>query len=370
MKKVLIKGCVGNRNFGDDLLIYAVSSALEEISDKCDYYFLSDDIKYLDRIVSKVKIVHPENQREKFDIVLYAGGTQFASFKNTTTNCFPSLKRLVNLMLHPKILCFKLLNRMGVNMISYEKIFLIGIGIGPFYKRDKYYNSVVELLRLSDMVIVRDVLSCEICNRNNIEYILGSDLVYSLPLNFWEKYRNNNNHNKDFSIAVVFRDWRFTDNEGEFIYKLKELSSYYNIAFFSFADYADEECCLYLKNNNFEIYQWDPDVMTLENYMSELQKYDLFVTARYHGAVVASLMKKPFITLGIEPKLEMIAELFNMPCWRFPYDVSECINYIKAIEDQYVQIQEQVELIVVKEHNKAVEMTRLMCEGILQGINA
>lgn len=367
MKKVLIKGCVGNRNFGDDLLIYAVSLALEQISDKCDYYFGADNIKYLDRIVRKIRIVHTENQREKFDSILYAGGTQFASFKNTTTNNLPSLRRLVNLMLHPKTLWFKLLNRMGFNMISYEKILLIGIGIGPFYKKDKYYNSVVELLRLSDMVIVRDVLSCEICNKNNIKHILGADLVYSLPLNFWEKYKNNRNEN--FSIAIIFRDWKFTDNEGAFIYKLKELNSYYNIAFFSFADYADEECCQYLKNNDFEIYQWDPDVMTLENYMNELQKYDLFVTARYHGAVVASLMKKPFITLGIEPKLEMIAELFNMPCWRFPYDVLECINYVKTIEDQYIQIQEQIELIALKEHNKAVKMTHLMCEGILHGMN-
>ena len=148
--------------------------------------------------------------------------------------------------------------------------------------------------------------------------------------------------------------------------KLIELGAYYDITFFSFADYADQECCRYLSSHNLKVNQWNPDQMTIDSYLSELQRYDLFVTARYHGAVVASLMKKPFITIGIEPKLEMIADLFDMPCWQTPYDVSECIDYVKIIESQYMQIQQRLEMIGKQESDKALKMVESINIQILK----
>lgn len=357
MKKIVIKGCIGNRNFGDDLLIYAISLALNQMEDTCDYYFLTEKKNYLDKIIKNIKIVRSNGLGCRFDTVLYAGGTQFASFKNTVSKSIPSFRRIIYLILHLNILWTRILAKIEPNAFSRRKILFIGIGIGPFYKKDKYYDSVIRLLKSADLMIVRDVLSQEICEKNQIKSILGSDLVYSLPLSFWYKYSGNRGKDPGVSsIAFIIRDWKFTDEGGTFLYRVKELTAYYNITFFSFADYADIESCKYLKENNIDVIQWNPDIMTIGNYLNELQKHDLFITARYHGAVIASLMKKPFITIGIEPKLEMIAELFDMPCWRFPYDISECIDYIKVIEGQYLRIQEKLVLAITREHFNAVKM--------------
>lgn len=366
MKKVLIRGCIGNKNFGDDLLIYAISLVMRQVSDKCDCYFLADNVKYLDNIVDDIKIIEPFKLKGKFDVIIYAGGTQFASFKNKTARRFPSIKRVLHLIVSPSLFWFKLLNKLGFSTFSYEKIFFVGIGIGPFYKKDNYYNSVIKLLQSTEVLIVRDFLSCKICEENNIKCILGSDLVYTIPLNFWDKYKNDKLRNsKITSVAIIFRDWKFTDDDGKFVHSIKELTKYYDITFFSFADYADQECYKYLVTNNFNIKQWAPNTMSLNSFMNELQKCDLFITARYHGAVVATLMNKPFITIGIEPKLKMIAKLFEMPCWHYPYNISECVEYVKKIQDEYTQIQEQLELIVSKEHKKANEMVERIYENIL-----
>lgn len=367
MKRVLIRGCIGNKNFGDDLLIYAISLAMTQVSDKCDYYFLAENIKYLDNIVDDIKIVKSCELKGKFDAIIYAGGTQFASFKNKTDRSFPAIKRLLYYIQNPGILCLRLLNKLGLITFSYKKIIFVGIGVGPFYKKDNYYNSTIQLLQSAEILIVRDLLSCRICEENKIKYILGSDLVYSIPLYFWDKYKNNNHRNSRItSVAIIFRDWKFTDDDGKFIHSIVELTKYHDITFFSFADYADQECYQYLVANNFNVKQWEPNVMSLDSFMNELQKCDLFITARYHGAVVATLMNKPFITIGIEPKLEMIAELFEMPCWHYPYDISECMGYIKKIQGEYTQIQERIELIISMEHKKAYEMVERLHESILK----
>lgn len=180
MRKVLIKGCIGNRNFGDDLLVYAVASALARISDECDYYFLSEDIKYLTGMVDNIKMVQSHHLRGTFDVVLYAGGTQFASFKYEPSRKFPRMKRLIFLMFHPKLLCLKLFNKVGFGTYSYKKMFLMGLGIGPFYRKDGYFEGVMTLLKSANILVVRDLLSCRICEENNIKYVLGADLAYSL----------------------------------------------------------------------------------------------------------------------------------------------------------------------------------------------
>ena len=63
----------------------------------------------------------------------------------------------------------------------------------------------------------------------------------------------------------------------------------------------------------------DPNNDNINDFIAKHYNFDLVITARFHGAVFASLIGKPFITIGIEPKLEMISIWFDREFLGFGY---------------------------------------------------
>ena len=333
--KVLIKGAFGNYNFGDDLLAYSICEYLHSLNMSLEITILSN-AEYLRNLIYDVKIVSHDEIVGSFDLLIFAGGTQFASFKKNSYFSISHIKNILILLKNPNALFAKVRKKILGIKYNYVHLAIVGIGIGPFYTKDKYYYSSIKFLRNSNLLAVRDTLSEKTCLENSLKHIVGSDLVFSLPNSFWKNFQTGSNRSQ--TIAVIIRDWEYSEENASFIYQLDNLKiSNSCINFISFCKKRDEKCIEYLKKNGHSesIKIWDPSIMTFANFLVELSEYDMFITARYHGAIIASLLKKPFIAIGIEPKLSMVADLFEMPCWNYPFDIEECQIHIKYLYEHY-----------------------------------
>ncbi len=346
--KVLIKGAFGNHNFGDDLLAYSICEYLHGLNKALEITILSNT-EYLKNLIYDVKIVSHYEIEGSFDLLIFAGGTQFASFKKNSYFSTSYIKNILILLKNPNAFFAKVRKKILGTKFNYDHLAIVGIGIGPFHTKDKYYYSSIKFLRNSNLLAVRDTLSEKTCVENSIKHIVGSDLVFSLPNSFWKNFQKGSYRSQ--TIAVIIRDWEYSKVNASFIYQLDNLKiSNSCINFISFCEKRDKKCIEYLKKKGLSesIKIWDPSNMTFTNFLVELSEYDMFVTARYHGAIIASLLKKPFIAIGIEQKLTMVAELFDMPCWNYPYKIEECqtqINYVyEHYKNETQKIWEKVEL--------------------------
>lgn len=355
--KILIKGSFGNYNFGDDLLSFAICDYLRKLDHNFKITLLSNN-EYLKDLLPNVRVVRFVNNNEIYDILLYAGGTQFASFKKKS---FLELykNRIKHLFTSSPIILFRsVLNKFYRKNKFYKKMVLLGIGIGPFHTKDKYYKSSISLLKNNHLLAVRDVLSEKICLQNSIKHIIGSDLVFSIPDSYWKKLRKIDNHKKR-KIAFIIRDWDFDNKNASFIYKLKDFVLHeYDITFISFCKEKDEKCLDILGKGKHRdsIKIWDPINSTFQIFLNDLNEFDMFITARYHGAIISSLLKKPFISIGIEPKLTMVSDLFNMPCWKYPYNIENLKKNIMSLELNNLITIAQIEEISENEKMKAANM--------------
>ena len=368
--KIILKGSIGNYNFGDDLLTYSICNYLDNLNIPIEITVLSKE-NYVGKLIKNLRIVSHDNAIGFYDFMVYAGGTQFASFNKQNNLLGYFTKNRIFYYLKNPITFFKRIRKkmLGGNILKYNSLAILGIGIGPFYEKDKYFNSTIELLKRSNMIAVRDVLSGDICKENSLPFIAGSDLVYSLPESFWEKFQYNSNNIR--AIAVIIRDWEFSKEDASFSYKLNDLE-YKNckINFFSFCENRDKQSIEFLKKSGYSdsLKIWNPNTMTFDVFLNELSKFDIFITSRYHGAIVASLLKKPFISIGLDPKLEMVAKLFDMPCWKYPYSINKCHSLIKTVDEDYKNISLRYNSQLRNERNKNSHMMNVFKDLLVDNL--
>ncbi len=353
--KILIKGSIGNSNLGDDLLVYSIDRLLKNSGIPCKLYYRTKHNYY--SYIPDSHIYQPF-RFQRFDVVLFAGGTQFASFGKKALSFNDFIKLLFK---NPTALLKHFSGKLKRNIesfnVRYKSLVLAGIGIGPFYEDDQYYRDTIALLKSADLVIVRDELSVSICNEHGIPHIHGCDLAYTLPLNF--KVVKEKKHIQN--IAVIVRDWQFSEEKGSYIDTLLDLTTDCKITYFSFCRAKDEIGLNKIRqhDNSALIEIWDPEG-DIEAFINKLADYDLVITARYHGAIIASLCRIPFISIGIEPKLEMVAKLFKMPVWELPYMTDALEKCIGQINDNYSDYCQRIEDQVNHETAKAQVMTQTL----------
>jgi polysaccharide pyruvyl transferase WcaK-like protein len=356
--KILVKGSIGNFNFGDDLLIFSMIKCLGSYNYDLEIEVFSRSA-YISRFVEDAKLVGESNKRNSYDLLLYAGGTQFATFRKWESQLLINyLEQIILLIKKPSKIIDKIKKIWSKrSATSYRKIALVGVGVGPFFEHDSFFNKTIDLLKGSHFVAVRDVLSLEICKTNGIKCKNGSDLIFSLPKKYWIPFKTNVNKKK--KIAFIIRDWEYSKEKASFIKQIATITKENEVCrIISFCEPRDKKGIGFLLKEGYgdKLDIWDPENMQIEDFLYHLSSFDLFVTTRYHGALVAALMGKPFMSIGIEPKLTMVAEKFNMPIWNYPYSIDDFKNSIKSIDENYSAMTQSVNDIIEVERDKNEEM--------------
>jgi polysaccharide pyruvyl transferase WcaK-like protein len=242
----------------------------------------------------------------------------------------------------------------------------IGIGFGPFVENSKQMRRTKELLARMDYVAVRDIDSYDLCKKwgcNNVS--LCSDLCY-LP-DFRKAYapdsRIHNMTGEIRKIGVIPRDWPHTCEGDSYAFPLFQVvdelrSTGKEVEFISFARSSDSEWAKRLKDKDEQFKSWNPEKSTISEFMELLSGYDAFITARYHGAVFASILGKPVVCIEVEQKLRLVSDLFGNGArlWTYPFSASECLRHISDLEGDYSRSVEYLARVVEEQGALAEKM--------------
>lgn len=362
-QQVVIKGAYGSGNFGDDALMFVSSKILSEFYNEENMVFICNRIlPYVERDYPGSTIKIKVNRSLNADLLVYGGGTQFFSFPLTSNRTVSFANKLLQNIFSPLLFIKKINNRLRykpVDQVSSKKIAL-GLGLGPFVKGSLQEKHAFSLFKKLDYISVRDQASKDICDSWGLSHaVIRSDLCF-LTKYFPEisiaAEKNNFDRRK---IGVIVRDWPHSKEGAIYLDKIISIANKlrndgYEVSFISFHESGDKNIMALLRANNEQVLCWDTEKKTIENFMKELRCYDVFVTARYHGAVFGALLGKPVLCIGVENKLKLVSELFcrGARYWGGEFDESSAIelindlflNYQEAKEDLHKYVDQQNEL--------------------------
>ncbi|MBY0065616.1 polysaccharide pyruvyl transferase family protein [Empedobacter falsenii] len=316
---ISVKGAYGDSNFGDDLLMIVLEDYLSNNLPNEKLNFIGTENNYVKKLL--VKSTFNANKNE--EVLIYGGGTQFFSFIEKSS--IISILRN-NIKKNPLQIFNKVLSKINpprkTTINQPEKAF-IGFGLGPFNNNRQAINYAKQQLSSSFYVGVRDQVSFQYCKDWNINAVLGADIVFSSYFqNYISKTKKQQEKNK---IAIIVRDWEWKNSETSYqdqILKFVENNKDLDFTFIVFAKDKDPKWMKIIKN--YEHVIWEPEKQSVSEFLEILNAYDIFITARYHGAIIAGLMNKKVICIEIEPKLRILTEQIpTFYLWENSFDIDK-----------------------------------------------
>ncbi len=359
--KLLIKGGYGLTNFGDDALLYVLSNNLVKYFNKSDVAFACYESTYTKKFTSRFKIIDvSEFKKTPTSLLIYGGGTQFYNFKKAPSKFRKFLSSIKQLIL------LKNLNK-TTNEINYHYLGGLGIGLGPFINDNNQIkeNQTKEELKKMSFISVRDTESSNLCKKWGIDnFKQEADICYSMENKYFYQEPENQNIKK---VGIIVRDWNHTKEGSDYYTKILNITEKLNkkgievtlILFAKGSDkYWDEQ-----KNQFTNILEWDPNNMSMEDFIEKLNYFDSFITARYHGAVFATLLGKPFISIVVEQKLSLISDIYKSCSmkWEYPFEIDDCLLKLNHIDKNYKKFSKQI----IKETIKQKELSNLMFDRFI-----
>lgn len=304
-----LRGNFHEGNFGDDALLLACTSLLE---DRVDHIQFERDVAYRDErikdtLVDADKPIPP-------DTIVYGGGTQFFSFSSSAPVVRHSLlSRVAHKIFSPTSLVESYRARTTAAQNRRTSRIAIGIGVGPF-DNSVAAEQAAGLLRKMDLVWVRDAPSEYFCRSNSIpNLVASSDLCFTeaftqitvLPLEI------NRTQDGPRKIGIILRDWptldaAFFQRQVGLARKLRGAG--HDVRFLGLSEH-DNRYLTEMAALGERVRVWDPKSERLEDFWALIAKQDLVVTSRFHGAIFALLSTTPFIAIEIEPKLSNLRDM-------------------------------------------------------------
>jgi len=131
------------------------------------------------------------------------------------------------------------------------------------------------------------------------------------------------------------------------------------VQFISFAK-TDKKWLELLEAKSEDIRVWDPEHDDIKSFLEYLSEFDVFLTARDHGAVFASILGKPVVCIGIEEKLCLIAELLGAGArlWEYPFQPSRCEELISDFDYGYTAAVRHLKEVVQEQGKLVVNMVK------------
>jgi polysaccharide pyruvyl transferase WcaK-like protein len=271
-------------------------------SDTPDYI-----IPFTNGLVMGILPIAPEPQA---DLMVHGGGGTFYDYHSGGLT-YQLLNRLIGTM---GVASFKkgLTHYRQLKGWSYSqdtRRIALGIGVSTFTTDSKkYYHKVVELSSL-DVILPRDPYSLRILKGMG----LPGKLIQSSDLAFLDSYwlpPDLRQHGNRKNIGFVIKNW---PSDNSYLQLLKKAASLlqdqgYTVTLYLFEKTHDR----YVKTvfKGFGIEEWCPRSRSLTDYLRSLAKNDLLVTSRAHGAIIGAALNIPSLCVGIEPKLDQIAQMF------------------------------------------------------------
>lgn len=308
MKKIVLKGYYGFGNFGDDLLMLVCSKWIKEVFPASTLVVstASNSGEYIPRLTDGlVESVISTNPEPKADLIIHGGGGTYFDFGAGSLQ-YLALNKLIDLIGFTRFYHYlrKVRIKRGWPANQQTVRVALGIGVGGFEPDStKYYYKAAELGGFQ-LIVTRDNLSYQylVKRKLNAKIWASTDLCY---LSRYWLTDTGSSDSKNKRIGLVVRSWNTAPSYLKVIRQAADIlvSEGFNISVFFFEKELDSAVGQVF--TGFEQYYWDPKVMGISTYLKILSSQDIIVTARAHGALVASALGIPSVCIGVEPKLHV-----------------------------------------------------------------
>lgn len=360
--KVIVRGGYGYCNLGDDLLMLAIDQLLASEDLPITHIFQCDYSEYLTKWIPNAIVVPKEKTFLTAGLVLYGGGTQFYSFKPDPKEC-RGLNRLLNISRTPLSIIPKVLRRIhGMLKVEHVKHWAaIGIGIGPFVENSKVLENTKHLFLKMDHVSVRDIESYNLCKRWGIHVAKHStDLCFLPAIVEWIRSQCSGKNANPDRVGFVVRDWPHTESGelySESILSLVQSLSLdgYSPEFFLFKK-DDIGWQKELQKTGYPVHIWQGSQQKTGPFFSELEKCSILVTARYHGAVLAAIMRRPCICIDIDPKLSLLSQVLGSgsETWSHPFSIKSFFDVFNTLIKRRDTAEKHLMYLIEEQQNHAL----------------
>jgi polysaccharide pyruvyl transferase WcaK-like protein len=302
---------------------------------------IAEETDYLKKWYPEVHFL-PNDKIKKINthFLLYGGGTQFFSFGGEHWRKWKNrLKNIPRYACNPHKSLTKILKNTKSNKIRASKVCSISIGIGPFVTGSEEEKEAERSLKSCDWISVRDPVSFHwLENRNINGAFIHPDLGYAKELWLDRPIRIKKKSERIKKIGIVIRWWPHS-KEGmsyfvplcQAVKKLRSLGLH--VQFISFAYKYDAKVMYLLNKMGEKVLAWNPYKEMVASFAEKLMSFDLIITARAHGFVIASIHGIPSITIDLEPKLNIFRNSININSvgWSSPFKSEDLLKYIKDI---------------------------------------
>lgn len=325
---VLLIGAYGSGNLGDDVLLKIIAERLRRVVKPQNTAMLCRDAAYLDRIAPGIaRIEKTANYKIDCNWKIFGGGTQF--FRFSGQNSLGG--KISHALLHPRFTLRRLL-KLNQQTINASRNAMIGIGFGPF---ENGYEppGLSANIQSCDFLSVRDAWSYQFCRDAGSDHVeLGVDLAFSSD--FVNRIRrlvgessltaaSGNSELRKF--CFVLRDWTLGSAQQTYlepsIAVAAELAREgHQIDFVIFS--RDPQLDRSRLEKIGRVVAWSAEAMIVEEFISAMARYDVIVTARFHGAVFGFILNRPVVGICIDPKIDRFLESIDAGdlCWSNPFD--------------------------------------------------
>ncbi len=292
-KNVLISGYYGDKNFGDEAILYVLVQKLRDITK--NICVLSSDPKYTKNIylvdsVYKYNLFQILKQTIKSQVLISGGGSLLQDVT--------SLKSL-----------FYYLFIIFIALFFKKDVIIFAQGIGPINsKLGKYLTKI--LLKKVKLVTVRDMKSYELLKSWSIDSININDPIFGLSL------PQNTPMNK---VGIQLRKWKTLTPKflNELAYYVNKNFSYKEIYIYSLQDSYDMPVCQefaqILLNLNPKIKLKVKYNLNVPDIISSFRNLDYMISMRFHGCLLALKYGIRTCALSYDQKVEKLANELNIP---------------------------------------------------------
>lgn len=379
---LIVRGAYGHYNFGDDALMAGVDAILRCVASQVSapVAFVCQDEPYVRKLVPHANIISTHDAcRITTDVLLYGGGTQFYSFPRTAGRPRSAVLRTLwgispVLYIHLRA-AYRMLGRQRLGpSLSPERTMALGIGVGPFVDGSIEERLTRSLFRGMSFVAVRDEASVRQCHQWRVRRVKQyCDICCWRP--FYATLLPSQSLRQSVQrVLIIVRDWTHDDvgiGYRDSVLRLRQRLHGQGIesTFCLFKGHHDVAWDHFLHTSGAPLLSWNPEHMTLSEFCAQIAEFDLFITARYHGAIFATLLEKPTICIDIEPKLSSVAEDIGLKdlVWSPPFDERECMELVARVQENMIEYVSRVRMAKARLTDMAEEMVSAFRQEIVQG---
>lgn len=337
---ITVVGAYRRGNLGDDLLMLAVLAALRSACPTERVLVLTrGSLEYSARwrpdCAFRSYPAGPAVVRTR--LLVYGGGTQFFSFRgggmrSVRRPLVDRLRRAAGAVARRA----GLLAPVGKEpTIEADAAAAFCIGLGPFAPGLDGEAEARRKLSRCGYLAVRDEASLQYCRRWGLGgAVLRPDPCYSSRLNDLLPPAGKPGER----IGIIVRDWTHSPEGAAYLEPLLQAAralrqAGYGVRYFSFNRDYDPYTAGRLERHGERVLGWHPAEEAPRDFIRELSRMRLLVTARAHGAVLGARLRRPIVCVEIEPKLRAMAEQIGegAALWEQPFEKRRLVETVERM---------------------------------------